>query len=67
MAIFVPFSDKLLAELGDLSADNIEVALFEHTLNEEGYQSEVSYLWAFDEFKEKSHLKKESNYTYRTN
>jgi hypothetical protein len=45
----------------------MELALFDPTLNEEYYQSEVSFLGTFYEFQEKTAVKNESNYTHRTN
>jgi len=66
LAVFVPFADNVLAELKDIEGNNLELALFDHTLNTEGYQSEVNYHSTFDEFKEKTHTKNEFSYVYRT-
>lgn len=67
LAVFVPFSDTVLAALKEITADQIELALFDHTVNEEGYQSEVNYFGTFDELKKRTASKNEFTYTYRTN
>ena len=66
LAVFVPFNDPVLTALKEIAADQMELALFDHTLIEGGYQSEVSYSGTFDEFKQKTASKNEFNYNYRT-
>jgi hypothetical protein len=66
LAIFVPYDDAQLANETELPAKNHEIALFDHMLVREGYQSQVSYYHDYEAFKNKAASKNEFSYAYRT-
>jgi len=66
LAVFVPYDDVKLAGETGLQAKNHEIALFDHMLVREGYQSQVSYLLDYETFKNKAATKNEFSFAYRT-
>jgi hypothetical protein len=66
LAVYVPYNDDVLKDLESVQADNHELALLDHTLNQEGYQSEISYQMDYDAFKNILLAKDEFSYKYRT-
>jgi len=66
LAVFVPYDNAQLASEPEISAENHEVALFDHMLIREGYQSQVSYFHDYETFKTKAASKNEFSYDYRT-
>lgn len=66
LGLFIPYSDAQLKSAFPDDAGSHELLLFDHQLQEEGYQSEVTVEEDFEIFKSKTKSKNEFTYNYRT-
>lgn len=66
LALFIPYSDSQLKEVFPENDFSHEIALLDHQLVEEGYQSEILLEEDFATFKAKTFAKNEFSYEYRT-